>query len=413
MTEALYGHLRTCKYEKCENKFEVPKEHPTKVYCSALCRRRAEHSRRRGLVATGEIEVDLDTIDDLKDLLAERGMDIDDWVVIRVTVNKWEGFYKDDTSAAVKVPLRQLKVFLRPKTTVFELRAANPLPPAPSALRPRAKKESGAREIFIYGDDQRPNVDTTFEKLKLELLKDYTFDEIIDLGDGMDTPTISTHKINPAMNWSINECADNYATWLYAVSLIAPGTRKRILADNHTTGRLRDYVLAKAKDLYGARPADIPGLEKDLEPLMSINRLLRLEELGWEYVAPPGDTHYAESQIEIIPGELVAIHGYRTGLNLGKKYVDDFGCSVIYGHDHGQDVYATDTRRRGTGTRKRIFALGVGCGANLHGGGGFAPGADWQNCALTVTVFPDNSWTFDYVNYANGTLTWRNRQYKL
>ena len=119
----------------------------------------------------------------------------------------------------------------------------------------------------------------------------------------------------------------------------------------------------------------------------------------------------AESHYEIVPGELVALHGYRTGSNLGKKFIDDYGTSVVYGHAHQQDVYVTDQRRRGVGLRKRLTAIGVGCGAVIAGGGGFAPGADWQSGALTVSVFPDGGWTWDYMNHEAGVTRWRNEMW--
>lgn len=358
----------------------------------------------------GMIEVDVDHIDDLDALLAERGLRREDWHVERVVVNKWEGFAKTDADELVKVPLRQLKVTLRRKVTAEMLQPAS-VQPLRLPKQTRVKR-AGTRLVFVYGDDQRPNHDRAFEQLKLAWVRENQPDEIVDLGDGMDFPTVSGHKKNPALSWSVQECANSYASWLYALRCAAPNARITILADNHVTARLRDYQLANAGAMYGVAPAAIDGLESDLEPLWSIRRLLRLDEMRIDYLAPPGDTHYAESQYEIVPGELVALHGYRTGSNLGKKFVDDYGCSVIYGHAHGQDVYVTDERRRGVGTRRRLYALGVGCGANLHGGGGFAPGADWQNSALTVTVFPDGAWSWEPVNYEHGALRWRDQQFR-
>jgi hypothetical protein len=73
----------------------------------------------------------------------------------------------------------------------------------------------------------------------------------------------------------------------------------------------------------------------------------------------------------------------------------------------------TDTKRRGVGERKRLYALGVGCGARVHGGIGFAPGADWQNSCLTVNVHADGGWTFDFLNYEpNGVMRWREKTYR-
>lgn len=382
-----------------------------KVYCTPSCQRKAVITRQRVSSQTDELEVDVDRVEDLDELLAERGLKRDDWVIVRAVVNRWEGFYRTDDGGHVKVPQRQLKVFLRPKLNLGELLRPADLPTPPRLPKTATTPRGETRLVFIYGDDQRPHHDERFEQLKLRWVQANQPDEIVDLGDGMDMPTISLHKVDPAMNWSVQECANSYATWLYQLRLAAPSAKVTVLADNHVTGRLRDYQLARAADLYGVHPADIAGLEPDVEALWSVRRLLRLDELGVTYIDPPGDTHYAESHVELVPGELVAIHGYRTGQRLGPKFIDDYGCSVVYGHQHGQDVHVTDQRRRGVGQRRRLFALAVGCGAVLQGGGGFAPGADWQNCALTISIFPDGGWTFDYMDYADGVLRWRDQRY--
>lgn len=408
MTETLDTY-RTCAHAPCDNVFGVTSKHPTKIYCSPKCRTQAGKDRERVETTDTEIAVDVNKIDELQDVLAERGMKLEDWVVVRVTVNKWEGFLKTDAGEPLTVPLRQLKIYLRPKTLLAEL-----IQPAAVSLNiPKGKvpnRNHLVKKYFIYGDDQWPHADETFKRLQLAWVKYNQPDEIIDLGDGCDMPTISTHKVDPSQNWTVQECADTYATWLYKLRNAAPDAPISILADNHMTGRLRDYQTAKAAALYGVTPAQVPGLSPDLEMLWSVPRLLRLDELRIKYVTPPGDTHYAESYLELIPEELVAIHGYRTGANLGKKFIEDHGCSVIYGHQHGQDLYVTDTRRRGVGKRKRLYALGVGCGSQVNAVN-YAPGSDHQNCALTVSEFSDGHWSFSYMNYEHGVLTWQDQKY--
>lgn len=358
---------------------------------------------KTGQVTDGELTLDADNLGDINKLLRERGLKPAEWVVVSATVNEWDGH---------EGPLRQLKVTVRRKLDVNLLQPAAVSNLKFPKLRPQPSKNPlKPRLFFIYGDDQRPNVDRGFERWKLQWVRKHQPDVIVDLGDGMDFPSVSGHKTNPAMNYSAQQCIDDYATWLFQLRCAAPNAEIVILADNHVTGRLRDYQLANAAALYGVKPADVPGLAAELEPLISVRRMLRLDEMNIRYVAPPGDTHYAESHYEIVPGELVALHGYRTGSNLGKKFLDDYGTSVIYGHAHQQDVYVTDRNRRGVGTRKRLTAIGVGCGAVVAGGGGFAPGADWQNGALTVTTFPGGGWTWDYVDFEGGVMRWRDELY--
>lgn len=350
------------------------------------------------------LNLDVQHLGDIAELLKDRGLNPDEWVVVSATVNEWDGH---------EHPMRQLKVTVRRRLDAGLLQPAQVRPlKFPKAPARASRHPLKPRLFFVYGDDQRPNVDRGFERWKLAWVKRHQPDVIVDLGDGMDFPSVSGHKTNPAMQYSAQQCIDDYATWLWQLRCAAPHAEIVILADNHVTGRLRDYQLANAAALYGVKPADVSGMTDDLEPLISVRRMLRLDEMNITYKAPPGDTHYAESHYEIVPGELVALHGYRTGSNLGKKFIDDYGTSVIYGHAHQQDVYTTDQRRRGVGTRKRLTAIGVGCGAVVQGGGGFAPGADWQQAALTVTTFPDHGWTWDYMSYEDGTMRWRDEMWQ-
>ena len=408
------GETRTCALDECTTEFSPNRR--DQVYCCSKHAVRARNKRRytfqrESPTLISSVELDVDHLGDIEGLLTERGLVPSEWVIIHCVVNKWEGFYKTgpkDNKIAEIVPLKQLKVTLRRRVGIG-LAEPTPIEKLTIPAAP-ARPSRSSKLYFIYGDDQRPNVDLGFEQTKLDWVARHQPDVIVDLGDGMDFPTLSGHKINPAMNWSVNECVDNYTLWLYQLRCAAPNAKITILPDNHVTQRLRDYQLSRAVDLYGLRPADLPGMLPDLEPLLSIRRMLRLDELNIEYIHPPNDTHYAEGQYEIVPGDLVALHGYRTGANVGKKLIDDYGCSVIYGHVHEHSVYATDVRRRGVGKRKRLYALGVGCGARVHGGGDFAPGADWQNCALTVSVF-ENGWTYDYMDFEHGILRWRDEEY--
>lgn len=361
------------------------------------------HLKDSGLQPTADsLVLDAAQLGDIDGMLRERGMNPDEWVVVSATVNKWDSGDGEN---------RQLKFTVRRKLSAAFIQPATVKPVKQPGRVARIGKRD-ARLFFVYGDDQRPHVDRGFDDCKLQWIVAHQPDVILDLGDGPDAPSLSGHKVNPAMAWPLQECVDDTAQADYAKRCAAPGAVMVKLADNHFHQRLVDYQMAQARALYGVHPASVAGLAEDLQPLVSVQRMLRCDEIGVKYVAPPGDTHYAESHYEIVPGELVAIHGYRTGSNLGKKFVDDYGCSVIYGHAHQQDVYVTDQNRRGVGVRKRRYALGVGCGAIVQGGGGFAPGANWQNCALTVSVFPDGGWTWDYMGFEDGVMRWRDERYE-
>src|SRR5512146_1917033 len=54
-----------------------------------------------------QIILDVDHIDDIDAVLAERGLNREDWIIVSCIVNKYEGFAKaDDGTGIWRVPLR-------------------------------------------------------------------------------------------------------------------------------------------------------------------------------------------------------------------------------------------------------------------------------------------------------------------
>lgn len=335
---------------------------------------------------------------DVNDLLRKRGLDPAHWIVHGLRVNEWDAPGPEGEPQQMK----QLKAYLKKRVTADDL--IQPVTMKPLKLPAHGKRpERPERVELIYGDNQEPYGDPAFKRLLLRLVKQLKPDTITDLGDGMDMPTVSRHP-RRAHDPSAQECFDTYGQWLYDLRRAAGDAAIFVLGDNHVTDRLERYQLDRAAEMYGVTPALIRGLDADLDPLWSVKRILRLDELGVEYVNP-GSKHYAQSYREIIPGELVVIHGYRTGQQAAKKFVEEWGCSVIYGHLHTTNGrFVTDSSRMGVGKRRRLWGLPVGCVGSVDRPD-YAPGADHQQSALLVRIWPDGTWTPTELNYADGVLS--------
>jgi hypothetical protein len=144
-------------------------------------------------------------------------------------------------------------------------------------------------------------------------------------------------------------------------------------------------------------------------PVMSVQYLLRLADLGWEYVESEAG-HYPHTRIELVPDELVVIHGVKTGKHPGMaavKNLEDRGYSVICGHTHKQAI-VRKTVHPAPGISKVITSVEAGH-LSKNDGHGYVPEFDvnWTQGFCTVSIFDDKRFDVELASYECGTLTWR------
>jgi hypothetical protein len=317
------------------------------------------------------------------------------------------------TAAGDESPSLRIEVI--PRVSAQDILRPFDLTPIKIPKAPPKPKRAARLDLF-HGDWQWPYGDKDFDALLLRWVRKHQPDTICDLGDGMDNPTISSHKTKGKKTQPapVQVCANAYGNQLARFRYAAPDAVMKILADNHLTQRLQDYQLNRAEALYDVHPADIEGLDPDPEALWSVRRLLRLDEMNIEYL-DPDEEHYGYSHYEVIPDQLVAIHGYQTGEQAGKNLIDQWDMSVIGGHLHKEDEVVKSKGQMIARRKRDLRYLGVGCGMQTHGGGGFAAGANWHNSALSVSIFPDGQWTSDRLRYdpLSKTLIWRDEIYSI
>ena len=365
---------------------------------------------------TEELTLDAERLDDIKGLLRDRGLNPDEWVVTRVVANTWDGFVNGDHGPET-VPLRQLKVTLRPRLEMLLIPACEMLNAARLHVRPKSPRKStksGHRLVVFVGDEQAPYHDRQLHDLFRQWLARNKPDEGIHLGDLMDLPTISRHRPNPEWNASVQECVQ--------AGLRDPplATAKQVFdtpfgqrcPGNHDE-RLRDYQLQRAPELFGIRVADLD--ERELAARShSLATLLHLDALGIKWVGTDAD--YEHAQVDV-SRELVARHGWITGGNSAEKTVRRLGINVVVGHTHRQRVhYITEERRRENYTTLVTVAVEAGCMCKVDGGDrGLRDRAyDWANrtAAFAANVWPDGSFHIDHATYRDGVLTWREQRYE-
>lgn len=349
--------------------------------------------------ADHQVELDVQTLGDVTALLRERGLDPDEWVVVRCVVNAW-GQPGEES--------KQLKVMLRPRLDAL-LRPAAVAQTVPGTVRSRPIKpgkvdKTKPRLVVFVGDEQAPYHDQTLHALFCQWLAVNTPDEAVHLGDLMDLPTLSRHRPNPEWNASPQECIQAGYDILAAYCAASPSTRWSALPGNHCE-RIRDYQIQRAPELFGIRPADLSDAER-AATVQSVPALLHLAALGIEWAG--NDADYEHAQIDVST-ELVARHGWVTGANSPDKTVRRLGLNVVVGHTHRQRVhYITEERRRET---LITMCVEAGCMCLVEGGLGYTVNADWQNGAYAAQVWPDGTFSGEHLVYRNGVLTWRNQRY--
>ena len=132
---------------------------------------------------------------------------------------------------------------------------------------------------------------------------------------------------------------------------VAPDAEIALIEGNHDK-RLMDFMMRNAMAAFGLKRANAQPEEW---PVLSVPFLLRLDEIGVEYIEGyPGGEYYINSHLK-------CIHGKRTGRRgkVAPTVVDDERISTITGHNHHIEVaYKTIHKKEGLFTP---FAAILGC----------------------------------------------------
>ncbi len=350
-------------------------------------------------------------LDDPDKMLEERGLDPTQWQIEGATVNEWDG----PIGEGQMVTYHQAKLHLKRKveTQLLPARSDGWIAPPVSGV---ARVTGGVRLVAVIGDQQAPFHDENLHSLFCAWLEQNNPDELVSLGDGVDFPDISRHRLDPENTAVVNECIQAGYDLFRAYRQAAPHTRIRKLAGNHDE-RLRNILLDKpsVRPLYGVARAD-NGQEN--EPVLTIKHLMRFDELGVEYVDPEGP--YELAQINLSK-HLAVRHGWIARKGSGTSALDTLehlGYSVIVGHTHRQSIVYKTTHDIDGGT-KTLTAAEAGCMCRIDQQKqkgrkfpDFSVLPDWQQGFSTVTLHPDGLFRIENATYVNGTLLWRDQRYR-
>lgn len=343
-----------------------------------------------------EITLTGDEASDVKALLAERGIDLDEVVITKYSVRQWgENKY--------------LGVDVRPKT--LDVIAARPEGVSIPKTSPRKKRDGEPRIVALFGDHHAPHHDKKLHEAVCAWLEDFQPDEGVILGDLLDFDAISRYRENPDREVSVQTCLDEGYSILVGYRSATPATKWRMLGGNHED-RMRNTVLDHAKKLYGLTRACAipPGMPDGEYPLLSIPFMLRLDELEIEWVDAHGE--WSQGQIKLSE-ELAARHGWIVKKGAGASAlasIEALRHSVIIGHTHRQSI-VHHTAHNIDGDPRSLLGCEAGTLAEIKGGLGYAVSPDWINGFAVATIWPDGTFHVELATYASGVLRFRDWSY--
>lgn len=290
-----------------------------------------------------------------------------------------------------------------------------PLGPAridgPKLLPTTAPADHGDYKLIaIFPDQQAPHHDPQLHELSCRWLDQNKPDGLVYLGDAIDLPSLSHYRRNPYMVGGDRAAALQLGLdttyGLFRDNMQAAGetcTYRKYLPGNHEQ-RLMNYLLDNAEALFGVRRAG------GGEPVVTLEYLLRLDELGVDFVRHPNG-EWPNASLALTDN-LAARHGWLVRQNsaaTAHATLRHLGHSVIVGHTHRKGTaFWTQTEISGL-TRVHV---GVEAGTMALPELGYAPAPDWQQGFVVVRIFPDNQqFSITHANYVNNTLIWEGQRY--
>lgn len=211
------------------------------------------------------------------------------------------------------------------------------------------RRDVSTGELDTFHDDRAMSV-------ALQIGQDFDPDLIINLGDFLDLPMFGRFAQEPGFQMTTQATVDRGYEFLAEQKSNMPNGDIILFEGNHDV-RLQNFIIQNALAAFGLKQAQAP----DSWPVMSVQNLLRLDELGVEYIdGYPQGEYYINENLRVEHGRKTAPRG-----KIASKIVDDERVSTITGHNHRiETVYKTTGVR---GRAKVNMGTTLGCLCRIDG----------------------------------------------
>lgn len=238
-------------------------------------------------------------------------------------------------------------------------------------------------------------------------------DTVINLGDFLDLPAQGRFEQEASFASTTQAAFDRGHLFLQQQRAAAGPKAKIILVEGNHDRRMEKFITANALSAFGLRRANTAEL-----PSMSIPYLLRLDEIGVEYIdAYPAGAYW-------ITERLRAIHGNKARSNgsTAAAYTNaDPHISTIFGHSHRLEIQSRTVFNRDGAIR--TTAVSPGCLCRVDGAVPSVNGSthidgspakyfeNWQQGVAVVTVQPDGEFFTELIQIKDGQAWFRGQKF--
>lgn len=229
-------------------------------------------------------------------------------------------------------------------------------------------------------------------------------DGLINLGDFIDLPAQGRFEQEAAFAGTTQKAFDRGHKFLQEQRAAAGPQAKLVLIEGNHDRRMEKFILLNTASAWGLKRANLDEL-----PVMSIPYLLRLDEIGVEYIdAYPAGAYWITDNLRAIHGTKVRSNG-----STAAAYTNaDPHISTIFGHVHRQELQSKTVFNR-DGSIKSV-AVSPGCLCRVDGAVPSVNGSthidgrsatyyeNWQQGISVITVDDDGQFFVELVQINNG-----------
>ena len=208
----------------------------------------------------------------------------------------------------------------------------------------------------IETGELQPFHDESAMNVVLQAIRDLQPDLIVNLGDLLDFAEFGKYEQTPTFQRTAQATIDRGHLFLAEQKAAAPHAHIVLIEGNHDR-RLQKATVNNMAAAFGISQARIPETWTERLPVLSVPHLLRLEEMGVEYVSGyPAATYWINNRLKCIHGIAVASRA-----STARRVSDDERVSVIFGHVHRIELQYKTVNVREGGRISLAFTPGCLC----------------------------------------------------
>jgi predicted phosphodiesterase len=239
-------------------------------------------------------------------------------------------------------------------------------------------------------------------------------DSVINLGDFLDLPAQGRFEQEAAFAATTQDALNRGHLFLQQQRAAAGPKAKIVLIEGNHDRRMEKFININAASAFGLKKANSEGF-----PVMSIPYLLRLDEIGVDYIdAYPAGAHWINDRLRAIHGTKVRSNG-----STAAAYTNDTPhISTVFGHVHRQELQSRTIFDR-QGSIKSV-AISPGCLCRVDGAVPSVNGStkvdgtpatyyeNWQQGVAVITTDANGDFFTELVQIDKGKAWFRGQEFR-